>query len=128
MIVAKDICVGKNKISDDSNDAIECLITQPNEKIGLLRITDYKNASLDNACVRYDNEECVNRNYFAKDEITTWLLTAVADNTYQVYYLSNTLGYSNAASTRRIYPVVYISKDIIVRSGDGNVESPYLIK
>lgn len=127
-IVKKDICIGRKAIDAKESARDECSVTRT-EKIGLLRVSDYSKASLDSGCVRYDYPECSNRNYFTNSEIATWLLTAVADNTYQVYTLSSSgIVETRASSTKKIYPVIYLDKDVVVIQGDGSVENPYIVK
>lgn len=129
MIVSKNICTGRKKIDDDTSIDIECSATQPNEKVGMLRVSDYKIASLDNNCVRYDSKECINRNYLSSSEnIYTWLLTSVGDNTYEVYYLDKKIDYARANVEKRVLPIIYLTKDTIIKSGTGKTSDSYIIK
>ena len=75
----------------------------------------------------YDNSECTNRNYIS-DEVSTWLLTSVADNTYEVYMLDGEIDYTRAARTHKIQPIVFLVKDALISSGNGTYEKPYVIK
>lgn len=126
-IVSKTICLGTKAIDEADDIAKECSVTRE-EKVGLLVVSDYRRASLDNECTRYDNPSCTNRNYFSGSDIDTWLLTAVSDNNYEAYYLSTTVNVSRASSSKKVYPVVYITKDSIVLEGDGTYDNLYRIK
>ncbi len=126
-LVKKDICVGKKALEAAESATDECSITQ-NEKVGLLVISDYKNASLDENCTRYDNRSCINRNYLSNSEINSWLLTTVSDNTYEAYYIDEEIKVTKANRVRNIYPAVYLNKNTIVVSGKGTVDKPYKIK
>lgn len=127
-IIPKDICIGKKALDMDSNILDECAVTKTDEYVGLLKVSDYPRASLDFGCTRYDALDCSNRNYFVGSGIDTWLLTTVSDNTYEVYTLNNGIGYNKAYKLNRINPVVFITKDAIVSSGDGSASNEYILK
>lgn len=127
-IVSKNICIGSKEEDDLENSEIECSKIKENEKIGLLRVTDYPKASLDLGCTQYDAAECTNRNWISESEVDTWLLTPVADNSYEMYILNGSIKIKKAYQTNEINPVIYINNDVINLYGDGNYESPYIIK
>ncbi len=128
-IVSKNICIGKKALDAKENAEAECSVVKENEKIGLLRVSDYPKASLDEGCLRYDYDECSNRNYFSSSGISTWLLTTVSDNTYQVYLMDGAnIVFTNASKSSRINPVIYLDSDVVIISGNGTVDNPYLIK
>lgn len=128
-IVSKDLCVGKYAETDEFSVDKECSIIKENEKIGLLTASDYKNASLDSKCLVIESKECANRNYLSDDEVfNTWLLNSSSENTYRVYYLLNSIGITNANSSRKINPVIYIVSKSIVVDGKGTENAPYIIK
>lgn len=128
-IVSKNLCVGKYLITDEFNIEKECSIIKEAEKIGLLNISDYKNASLDYNCINLKSKECSNRNYLSNSkEIYTWFLNSSSENTYKVLYLSSTIDESYASNSKRINPVIYITKKVVITSGDGCVDNPYIIK
>lgn len=133
MIVSKNLCYGRisNKKPYLSSD--ECsLITEEKEKISLLNISDYKNASLDKNCKYFYDASCTNQNYFSEYykeyKISTWLLNSNKEKNYKVYYLSEDISSSNAATAKRVNPVVYLSSKVMVTKGDGSYNNPYIIR
>ena len=133
-IVAKNLCVGKYDVDEDTTDAFsvekECLIIKENEVIGLLVPSDYKNASLDSGCIYLGNYECSNRNYLANDdEFNSWLLNGTSKDTYNVLSLYNgEIRLSRASSPNSLNYVVNISSKSIVIHGKGTSNRPYVIK
>ena len=127
-IVSKTLCVGKYSFTDNFSSEKECSIIKENEKIGLLNLMDYKNASLDSGCVSLKSGECTNRNYLANDSIGTWTLNSSSDDTYRVFYISNEVDESTASNEKRINPVIYLSDKVITNQGNGSLEKPYIIK
>lgn len=128
-IVAKDICIGKKAIDDKESAEEECSVVKENEKIGLLRVSDYPKASLDSGCISYDYAECSNRNYFASSYIDTWLLTTTSDDTYQAYLLNGAgVNEDSASVLNGINPVIFLDSDVMIISGDGSLDNPYVIK
>ncbi len=128
-IVAKNICIGKKAIDAKESAEEECSVVKEKEKIGLLRVSDYPKASLDSGCISYDSAECSNRNYFTNSSINTWTLTTVSDNTYEAYTLyTGGIMKKRASKSNRINPVIYLDSDVIIISGDGTVDNPYIIK
>ena len=128
-IVPKNICVGPKQFDAKENEDEECSVIKENEYVSLLRVSDYPKASLDSGCTLYSALECTNRNYFAiTGSINTWLLTRVLDNSYEVYTLAGGIDYDQAYRNKKICPVVYLSKSVIVSSGDGSYDDNYIIK
>ena len=73
--------------------------------------------------------ECVNKNYLADSSyFSTWLLNTYTETTYQVLYLSYTIGIANASQERALNYAIYIDNSAISLSGDGTEENPYIIK
>ena len=128
-IVSKNLCVGKYAQTDEFSVDKECSTVKENDKIGLLTASDYKNASLDENCTKLDSNECSNYNYLAdSSSINTWILNSSSADTFRVYYISETIRRSNASSTKRINPVIFISSKAIVSEGKGTLDKPYIIK
>lgn len=127
-MVSKNICIGRKLKNEDNTEEKECSKVQENEKVSLINISDYVNASLGEGCKDYRNLECTNRNYIASSTIDTWLLNAVEDNSYEVYYLNGTIRIDEAKNNNLIYPVIYLSKKVIISSGDGTRANPYIVK
>ena len=126
-IVEKNICIGPQSLKAKDDQDKECSITRK-EKIGLISTSDYTKASLDNECIRFDSPSCINRNYLSSSSISTWLLTPVSDNNYEVYSLYGKVKKDYANSENEVLPVVYLSKDTIVIDGDGTIKNMYKIK
>lgn len=126
-MVKKDICIGKKAKEAAESSIDECSVTQ-NAKVGLLVVSDFKKASLDENCTRYDDKSCINRNYLSNSEINSWLLTTVSDNTYEAYYIDEEVEITKANRIRNVYPVIYLSKNTIVLDGKGTADNPYKIK
>ena len=128
-IVSKDLCVGKYAEQDEFSVEKECSIKKEDEKIGLLNLMDYKNASLDSKCTKLSSNECSNYNYLANtEEFNTWTLNSSSIDTYRVYYIFEVVKRSNASNTKRFNPVVYLTSDVIISDGNGTSEKPYIVK
>lgn len=129
-IIEHNICIGKRYRNDVSIDgSSECSVEYPNQYVSLLQLNEYPRASIDQNCKTINDKACANYNYLENISSLTRTITAVADNTYQVYYVSN--GKTNvikASGSFNIYPVIYIDKLSIYESGDGSIENPYIIK
>ena len=128
LIAAKTFCVGKYAKNDNFDSIKECSATIQNEKIGLLNAIDFKNASLDQNCVSLGSYECTNQNYLNSENINTWLLNSDAETTHKVYYLSRSIGITNASNQRKLNPVIYLSNKAVVSDGEGTLENPLIIK
>ncbi len=127
-IVSKNICIGKYLITDDFSIEKECSIIKENEKISLLNPSDYQMASLDNGCTNLNSMECINRNYLSDGNIFTWTLNPLAENTYKVIYIYDSIGETYANNSKRLNPVIYLSSKVIINQGDGTFDNPYKIK
>ena len=129
-IVSKDICVGSrdiNNISFDNNS--ECSTLLENQVISLLNVTDYANASLDPDCLDITSKSCRNYNYMKNLFLDSWTMTAVSNNSYEVYYIYNgIIDYQEANKYSSYSIVIYIDGNEIIDSGDGSEKAPYVIK
>lgn len=127
-IVSKDLCVGKYLESDAFSVEKECSIIKENEKIGLLNVSDYKNASLSEGCTNLNKQECTNQNYLSTKDVTTWLLNISSKNTYEAFYLHQTISSIDASNYVSLNPVIYITSKSIIAEGKGTLEKPYIVK
>lgn len=127
-MVPKDICVGKYLLTDAFSTEKECSVIKENEKVSLLNVSDYQNASLDSACVNLSSRECANRNYLASDDIYTWTLNSSSEKTYKVMFIYTTIDESYASNERKLNPVIYLSNKVITNAGSGTLDDPYIIK
>lgn len=127
-IVPKDLCIGALGKNENFNREKECYKKQEGEYIGLLRVSDYKRATLDDTCLNRKNGQCRNHNYLVKSaDIDSWLLNTVEENTYEVF-TGYGISYEDAAEAESLNPVIYLSKDVIMTEGSGKENSPYFVK
>lgn len=125
-----DLCVAKRDVNNGSKDnSVECTQTLADQKIGLLTVSDYINASLDAACVTSTSFSCQNYNYLVTD-FEWWLSTAVNGTTAQVFGVdsSGIVQASTASSYMQLRPVVVLSESVLYKSGKGTLNKPYKIK
>ena len=128
-IVKKELCYGKYLLTDEFSYEKECSVKTNPEYIGLLNATDYQNASLSNNCKTLESMDCINYNYLAKSNITSWILNTLQENTYKGISISSSGFYSSFASNeKRINPVIYINNKVVILKGEGTQEKPYKIK
>ncbi len=129
-LVVFDQCIGKRAADYTANDnSAECSVRAENQRIGLLTVSDYLNASTDVNCNAVYARSCQNYNYLRgyKD---WWLATALTEDTNNVYYV-NKGGYiakSNASSMFYIKPVVHLSSKAMYTGGKGTITDPYKIR
>ena len=135
-LISQNLCIGKYYNDEDDSyfegDTIsrekECSLLKENEKVGLLTISDYACASLDNNCKKINNKECKNYNYLNDDHISTWTLNSVSNNTYHVFYINEEIDYSYAINAKKLNYVIYLNDKAIVTTGSGTLKNPYIIK
>ncbi|MBP3634966.1 MAG: hypothetical protein J6J17_00705 [Bacilli bacterium] len=129
-IIEHNVCIGKKSINDYSIDgSVECSAEYPNQRVSLLQLNEYARASIDPNCKDTNSKSCSNYNYFESINSVHRTITAVLDNTYQVYYISDGIvSVTRAASSFSIYPVVYIDSSSIYNSGNGTLEKPYVVR
>lgn len=129
-IVAFNVCTGKRTINSESKDnSEECLETVPDQKLGLLTISDYLFASLDENCKSPINKSCKNYNYLSQVD-NWWLVTANKDDTSTVFKVnqSGVVVSDNASTYSVVRPVIYLNSTAMYKSGDGTKEKPYKLK
>lgn len=129
-IIQHNICIGKRYKDDFSIDGnSECSVEFPSQYVSMLQLNEYARASIDQNCKKISDKTCSNYNYLQKIGSSIRTITAVADNTYQVYYIGNgTVNVTRASNSFSIYPVVYIDNLSIYTKGDGTLENPYIIR
>lgn len=129
-LVVFDQCSGKRAQDYTTNDnSAECSVRTEKQRIGLLTLSDYLNASTDPNCTSIYARSCQNYNYL-RTENPWWLATALTENTNSVYYVNNS-GYiekTNASSIFYIRPVVHLSAKAMYTSGKGTQSNPYRIR
>ena len=126
-----NLCVAKrSEDSSDNTNALECADTLENQMIGLLTVSDYLNASLDTNCKMTTDRSCQNYNYLKLKDSDWWLVTSSLANTYSSYAVRNS-GYIdsyNSSNTKKIRPVIMLNSNVMIKSGNGSADSPYLLK
>ena len=129
-MIPHSICIGKKYLNDNSIDgSSECSNIIDNQYVSLMYVSEYMRASIDTHCMTSNNYVCSNYNYFNTINSSFRTITAVADNSYQVYIISS--GKSNvvrASSTFSFYPIIYIDKLSLYSGGDGTIEHPYMVR
>ena len=130
LIVPHSACIGKRYLSDNSIDGkTECANQIENQYVTIMTASEYMRASLDSHCNSSNTYTCSNYNYFNDISTTYKTITGVADNTYQVYNVSNgILNVSKASATFTFYPIIYIDKLSLYASGDGSKDNPYMVR
>lgn len=126
--VPKTLCVGKRSLTDGINDGtLECLDTIENQVFGLIQANEFYNASLDANCSVDLPEACLNYNYI-KDIGTTWTITADRDSSHKVFRINyDGIGLSTARNSIGYKIVTTLNKNVIIESGTGSEEDPYVI-
>jgi len=129
-IVSQDLCVDARTINDFSKTKkAECNILLEDQVVSLIDVEDFSNASLDPECYDIKSKSCRNYNYLNKLHLNTWTYTAVSNNTYEVYYLSN--GIINEEEANKYLPlnlVIYIDGNETYKSGDGSKSNPFILE
>ena len=128
--VSFNLCVGKRLTTSESMDnSVECSEVLKDQKIGLLTLSDYMYASVDENCKNSTTKSCKNYNYLAANE-NYWLITASKETSYQVFRInSNGLPeLAKASSHTKIRPVIYLNERVLYKSGKGTKEKPYKVR
>lgn len=124
-------CIGKRSAEEENNTgAVECADSLGNQMIGLLTASDYINASIDVNCKNTVSKSCQNYNYLKIKNTAWWLGTAPSFDTNDVYYVNESgyLLYSNASSLNIIRPTVMLNNNVMMRSGKGTENDPFILK
>lgn len=130
-IVKHNFCTGKrSKNSEGKDNSIECSMTSDKMKVGLLTVSEYMNASLDNSCTTASSISCQNYNYLVNHSMDWWLITSSMDNSYESFYVatSGIIKLSSSAGYRALRPAIYLNSKVMYKEGDGSLENPYKIK
>ena len=129
-IVPHDICIGKRYISNNTIDVSnECQTVFPDQYLSLITISDFARASIDPNCKSIYDASCVNYNYFINISTSFKTLTAVADNSYQIFTIEN--GVANITDASNSFEpniVIYLDKLSLYNSGNGTYDTPYTIR
>lgn len=128
-IVKYDWYIGKRSINDGNLSPVESSKTI-SDYVSTILPSEYARIGLDSDCTSIFTRSCKNYNYISSLIIDSiWTLSSVAENTYENFCIDN--GMIETKPTMRKYKVLKsfnISGDNIYVSGDGSLNSPYVIK
>lgn len=129
-IVSFNLCIGKRSANSEGNaNKEECAETFPNQKSGLLTLSDFMAASLDPNCKSANNKSCTNYNYLAKVK-DWWLVTGNKDDDTTVFKVNNNgiITADTASTYSTVRPVIYLNSKVLYKDGKGTLDKPYEIK
>lgn len=129
-LVSFNLCTGKRLINNDTKDnSVECSEVLKDQEYGLLTLSDFMYASVDENCKIASDRSCKNYNYLVirKD---WWLVTANAADTSTVYKVSGNgvVKGEDGCYYAYIRPVIYLNSKTLYKSGNGTLEKPYKVR
>ena len=130
LVASYDLKIGTRIGSDtDKTGSLESAVVLENQYIGLLPVYDFLNASIDENCTTTTSKSCINYNYLAKYKNSWWTSTAYGKNSYLVFRVGGD-GISASEANQKAYlrPVLYLTSDTILESGNGSKNSPYIVR
>lgn len=129
-IVPKKWCIGKRSESNTAiNNNEECSELSDEQMFGLPYVSDAYVASFDADCNSTADPACDNYNYLSEYALSSWTMTGVKENNTSAYYIVSAASVPlKVSSSQNIMPTIYISGNAIYASGDGSIESPYILK
>lgn len=129
-LVSFNLCIGKRSpISEGNSNQEECAEVLPDQRYGLLTVSDYMAASVDASCKNATSKSCVNYNYLSKVK-NWWLATGNKDDNISAFKV-NTDGVivsDTAANYGNVRPIIYLNKKVLYKSGTGTLDDPYIVK
>lgn len=129
-LLAFDLCVGSRLTNSSVNtNAEECKVKDNSQRVGLMTLSDYINASVDPSCQTADNRTCQNYNYLV-EKFNWWLATPVSNTTDRVFAVT-AKGEIKSIETSEYYyvrPVIKLNSTVAISGGDGTKTDPYIIK
>lgn len=126
--VSTDVCIGKRSENDNIFDtSIECKEMADKHPFTLITANEFYLATLDSNCTNEKLETCSNYNYLS-DIGSTWTITADKDTSYKVWKMNNGVYLSNGSLNSYVKIVTTFNKDLVIESGDGSSEKPYIIR
>ena len=135
--VTGKICNGR----DACNDTVT-RTTEWTGYIALPYITDYAYASGENICETNMVKQDSNNVYICKNDnwmhygwsygVGTWYMSpfAYSDAAYDVWFVEGDgdAGARNASFTNAVFPAIYLKSNVLIESGNGTSDSPYILK
>lgn len=124
-----DVCYGSRpRVETDKTNINECSKVAKNKLSGLPTVSDFLIVSLDENCVSTFSTACTNYNYLADMNGQFWTSTPVEGSTSEVYYINGSVTYEYASIGYNFKPIMNVNKNVIYASGDGSINTPYIIK
>ena len=129
-MIPHDICVGKRPSTYGAiSEANECQVVEKDQKLSLITVSEYARASIDSNCRTIFDKSCMNYNYFSQMGDVFRTVTAITDNTYQVFYINDGVAeIARASSSFSSHIIIYIDNLSLYADGDGTYENPYTIR
>lgn len=129
-IVPFNVCISKRLTTSESKDnSVECSEVLKDQKLGLLTLSDYMFASVDENCKNSTTKSCKNYNYLTikKD---WWLVTGNKEDTSTVFQVASNGSAKavNASNYAEVRPVIYLNAKTLYKSGNGTLEKPYKVR
>lgn len=130
LIISKDLCIGKRDVTDTKNDgSIECSETLANEPLGLMQLNEYLIVSLEPGCKKSSDRVCQNYNYLLEDGRHWFSITPYSKDSYSVFRIAGGgTNITRASNESLIRPTLYLTSNVIYKSGTGTFDDPYIIK
>ncbi len=129
-IVSYNLCIGKRSANSEGfQNKEECAEVLPDQKYGLLTLSDYMAASVDPNCKNANSQSCLNYNYLVT-KFDWWLATASKDDNTKAFLVDygGKVSLTEANHFSIVRPVVYLNSRILYKSGSGTLEDPYILK
>lgn len=129
-IVPYNLCISKRLTNSESKDnSVECSEIIKDQKLGLLTLSDYMYASVDENCKNSTTKSCKNYNYLAIKD-SWWLVTGSKEDSYTVFQVSSNgaIKDAEAADYAEVRPVIYLNAKTLYKSGNGSLEKPYKVR
>ena len=129
-LISFNLCTGKRLADSESKDnSVECSEVLKNEKIGLLTLSDYLYASIDENCKSASSKSCTNYNYLSNSK-DWWLVTGNKENSSTVFKVESDgeVEAVEASNYALVRPVIYLNQNVIYKSGNGTLEKPYKVR
>lgn len=129
-LISYDACVGSRATNSKTNtNEIECKTKSENQKLSLLTVSDYINASVDPKCITAESLTCQNYNYLVKN-FAWWLATPVTNTTDRAYSISvkGEIKSSQTGDYYNVRPVIKLNPTVVISGGSGTETDPYIVK
>lgn len=132
------VCIGKRFKGDENTGEgfqkslernIDCSETLDGQYMGLLSVSDFARASLDENCTTIGSPACTNYNYLSKTITETWTSTGLSNDTYSVLAVAagNIDDSSYAKDSRAYYWANAVYGDEPYLEGNGTESDPYVV-